>query len=41
MNETKNKEIIAKSTNSAMKKQIDPKKNTKLNEPISQKIMVH
>ncbi len=39
MDETKNKKIIGKSTNSAMKKQIGPNKNTKLNEPISQKII--
>lgn len=39
MDETKNKEIIGKSTNSAMEKQIDSRKNTKLNESISQKII--
>ncbi len=39
MDETKNKEIIGKSTQSAMGKQIDLKRNTKLNESISQKII--
>ena len=39
MDETKNKEIIGKSTESAMGKQIDSKKNTKLNESILQKII--
>lgn len=39
MDEIKNKEIIGKSTDSAIGKEIDLKKNTKLNEPISQKII--
>lgn len=39
MDEIKNKEIIGKSTESPMGKQIDLKRNTKLKEPISQKII--
>ena len=39
MDKAKNKKIIGKCTDSAMGKQIDSKKNTKLNESISQKII--